>query len=58
MNMERWYGVVIRFADNRQKGFHMTGNFEKETVTEALDALRLISPFKYSIKNDTITIAK
>jgi ferric-dicitrate binding protein FerR (iron transport regulator) len=58
VKMERWYGVIIRFADTKPKGFHMTGNFEKETVTEALDALRLIYTFKYSIKNDTITIAK
>ena len=58
IKMERWYGVIIKFSDSRMKNRHMTGTFENETVTEALAALQLLSPFTYSIKNDTVTIAK
>jgi ferric-dicitrate binding protein FerR (iron transport regulator) len=58
VKMERWYGVVIRFKDDKLKNVHMTGTFEKQTVTEALQALQYLSPFTYNIKNDTITIAK
>ena len=54
--MERWYGVVISFNNNKLKSLHMTGIFEKETVTEALSALQLLSTFSYNIKNDHITI--
>jgi transmembrane sensor len=54
--MERWYGVIISFNNNKLKSLHMTGVFEKETVTEALSALQLLSRFSYTIKNDYITI--
>ncbi len=57
IKMERWYGVQIRFNDEKLKNFHMTGTFEKQTVTEALQALQYLSPFTYTVKNDTITIA-
>ena len=56
VKMERWYGVIIRFNNNKLKSLHMTGTFEKESVTEALAALQLLSPFSYTIKNDYITI--
>lgn len=58
LKMERWYGVVINFNDENLKTLHITGTFEKETVTSALDALKILSPFNYTIKNDSITIAK
>ena len=56
--MERWYGVAIKFNDPSLSVAHFTGSFEKETITEALAALQLTSPFTYSINNDIITIAK
>ncbi|CAN5530762.1 FecR family protein [soil metagenome] len=58
VKMERWYGVSIRFNDSKVKSIRFTGSFEKETVTEALDALKLLAKFNYSIKNEIITIAK
>ena len=58
LKMERWYGVAIKFNDPSLSVAHFTGSFEKETVTEALAALQLTSPFTYSINNDIITIAK
>ncbi|MCW3092575.1 MAG: hypothetical protein JWP81_3644 [Ferruginibacter sp.] len=59
LKMERWYGVSIRFADEKLKTQKLTGTFEKETITEALAALQLSTPFfKYKINNQNIQIFK
>ncbi len=58
VKMEHWYGFSLRFNDNSVKNLRLTGSFEKETVTEALDALKLLSRFNYHIKNEIITITK
>ncbi|MEP7108047.1 MAG: FecR family protein, partial [Ferruginibacter sp.] len=59
LKMERWYGVSIRFADDKLKLQRLTGSFEKETVTEALAALQISTPFfKYKINNQRINIFK
>jgi len=54
--MERWYQVRIIFADTGQQSLLFTGSFEKETVGEALEALRRSAPFSYDINGKTITI--
>jgi transmembrane sensor len=56
VKMERWYGVIIRFKNDKLRSLRMTGTFEKESITEALAALQLLSPFSYTMKNDYITI--
>lgn len=56
LKMERWYNVKISFSDESLKSATLTGNFEKETLGEALSALQLVTPFSYSIKNDLIVI--
>lgn len=58
LKMERWYNIEIDFADERMMDEKLTGNFERETVVEALNALRLVAPFTYTIKNDKIIIFK
>jgi len=59
LKMERWYGVSIRFGDEKLKSQRLTGTFEKETVTEALQALQISTPFfKYKINNQSINIFK
>jgi ferric-dicitrate binding protein FerR (iron transport regulator) len=55
--MERWYGIKIIFADEVLKEAKITGSFEKESITEALNALQLLSPFNYVIKNNIIIIS-
>jgi transmembrane sensor len=54
--MERWYGVDIKFKNEALKQYRFTGLFEKESVTQALDALRMTENFNYKIKNSTIYI--
>lgn len=58
LKMERWYNVKIEFGDEKPKEEKLTGNFEKETVVEALNALQLVAPFSYVVKNDRIIIFK
>jgi ferric-dicitrate binding protein FerR (iron transport regulator) len=50
--LERWYGVSIRFQNERLKDNHLTGSFTNETVRQALDALKFTATFNYSIDGD------
>lgn len=54
--MERWYNVRILIENESLKKIKLRGSFEKETVSEALDALKLIKTFQYIINKDTIII--
>ena len=54
--MERWYGVSFRFTNSRQEEWRFTGNFQKETIQQALDALKLTEAFNYTIQENQITI--
>ena len=57
--MEKWYNVSIVFSDQSVKDLHFTGIFEKETVSEALSAMQITTPFHFSInKKELITISK
>ncbi len=56
--MERWYNVSIQFSDERLKKFTFTGSFEKEDIIEALNALREIAAFEYTIENRNVIIGK
>ena len=54
--MERWYGVTIRFDNAGKEELRFTGTFEKETIQQALDALKLTGNFNYNIDGTQITI--
>jgi ferric-dicitrate binding protein FerR (iron transport regulator) len=57
--MERWYGIPIRFADARLQELRFTGTFEKESIRQALDALKLTdqtAKFDYTIDGGQVTI--
>ncbi|MBS1661858.1 MAG: FecR family protein [Bacteroidetes bacterium] len=54
--LERWYGVHIRFKNDRVKDYSFTGFFEKESLPEALDALKMIEHFNYKIADSTVYI--
>ena len=56
--MERWYQVRIRFKDRISEQLSLTGSLEKENLTEALDALRQLTPFNYQIDSSVVTISK
>jgi transmembrane sensor len=54
--LERWYNVEIQLSDTSIYGYRYTGMFEKETVEQALDALKLATPFDYTIDKNKINI--
>jgi len=56
--MQRWYGVNIRFDESQRDTLHFTGSFENESIQQALDALQLTARFNYDIKSNEITISK
>jgi transmembrane sensor len=47
--LERRYDVRIDFEDERLKAEHLSGVFEKETIQQVLDILKMTTKFKYSI---------
>lgn len=54
--MERWYDIRIVFNNQQAQDLRLTGSFENESLSQALEALRFIADFKYTINQDTITI--
>ena len=60
-NMERKYGVTFKVADSALNMIHFTGSFQNETVSQALDALRLTAEqstadFTYEISGNQVFI--
>ena len=53
---ERWYGINIIFKEVELKTVRFTGHVDKETLPEALNVLKLIENFKYSIKGKNVYI--
>jgi transmembrane sensor len=55
---ERWYDLKISFKQKELKALTFTGRFKNESSSEALDALKMIESFKYSISGRNVTIYK
>jgi transmembrane sensor len=56
VKMERWYGVRIRFRDEQKEELMFTGIFTTETILQALNAMRVVHSFHYTIEDDIIYI--
>jgi transmembrane sensor len=56
--MERWYNVEIEFLNEDVKQLSFSGSLEKESLAEALEALRLSHPFNYVIEQRKVLIRK
>ncbi|HET9057937.1 MAG TPA: FecR domain-containing protein [Chitinophagaceae bacterium] len=56
LQLERWYGVKIIFTDEKAKNIVFSGSFVNETITEALEALKLNGDFDYKNNNNAIEI--
>ena len=54
--MERWYDVEIIFRNRKLEEELLNGDFRKETLSQALEALRFTTDFKYRIENKTVII--
>jgi len=56
--MERWYGVQINFTSEEVAGYRPFASFKNETITQALDELKLGFKFNYKIEGNIITITQ
>lgn len=56
--LERWYNVHINLEFDEMKDYTYTGSFEDETIEQALEALRITTPFEYKINRNRIIITK
>lgn len=56
IRMERWYDVTISIQDGSIKAARLNGIFQSESVTQALEALTEMIPFKYEKTENKITI--
>jgi len=54
--LERWYGMHFEFGNDRVKDYRFTGLFEKESLPQVLDALKMVEHFRYKITNATVYI--
>jgi len=58
LKMERWYGVQINFTSEKVAGYRPFASFKNETITQALDELKLGFKFSYKIEGNIITISQ
>lgn len=56
--MERWYDLKFIFENEKLKEHRVSGSFVNETAEEALNELKFLLPFKYTIKNKEVKIMK
>lgn len=56
--MERWYNVEIEIHSEDMSEALFSGIFEKETVEQALNALKIATPFEYKMNKNKIIIYK
>jgi transmembrane sensor len=56
--MEKWYNVRMDIKDQQLARVRLGGTFENENIRQALDALRIATPFNYTINENTILITR
>ncbi len=56
LRMERWYGVRIEFRNRLREELMFTGIFTSENIQQALTAMSVVHPFKFSMEHDIIYI--
>ena len=58
VKMERWYNMRFEFQDPKLQNQHFSGTLENETVQQALDYMKISSPFHYAIQGNTVYIGR
>jgi hypothetical protein len=56
--MERWYAVDIEIKNEKLEAERFTGTFTTETIQEALEGLQMTTPFRFTIKSNSIVITR
>jgi transmembrane sensor len=58
IKIERWYDVKIEVNYPELNSVRFTGKFDKETLEQVLNAIRIVTPFEYNIKQNKVLISK
>jgi len=58
IKLERWYDVSIKVDYHELNNARFSGKFDKETVEQVMHALSTITPFRFEIRKNQITIMK
>lgn len=58
LKMERWYGIQINFMSDKVAAYRPFVSFKNETISQALDELKLGLKFNYKIEGNIITITQ
>jgi ferric-dicitrate binding protein FerR (iron transport regulator) len=56
VKMERWFNVKIQIQNEKVAAYRFRGMFANEDIDQALKALQLTAPFRYTIKGDEVEI--
>jgi ferric-dicitrate binding protein FerR (iron transport regulator) len=56
--LERWYDVEIKIQDEELARASFSGVFVNETIEQALNALKIATPFQYQMNKNNIIILK
>ncbi|MBS1603919.1 MAG: DUF4974 domain-containing protein [Bacteroidetes bacterium] len=56
LQLERRYAVHVEFGDEGLKHEHVSGVFEKETLEQALDILKMTTKFNYQIDSNRVRL--
>ena len=54
--MERWYDVEFEFRNSKLQDIRLQGSFIRETLAQAMEALKYTNGFKYEIDGKKVTI--
>jgi transmembrane sensor len=54
--LERWYNVEITLKNESLSRTHFSAKFDRESITDVLNALQMIQPFKYEMDKNKIII--
>jgi ferric-dicitrate binding protein FerR (iron transport regulator) len=54
--MERWYDVEFVFRNSKMEDIRLQGSFIRETLAQAMEALKYTNRFKYEIDGKKVTI--
>lgn len=58
VRLERWFNVRITISSQELRNERFTGTFEKETIEQVLEALKIAESFEYTIVKNEIMIFK
>src|ERR1035437_7245902 len=56
--LERWYDVDITLQNPALADVRFSAKFDKESIADVLNALKIIEPFHYEINKNVVTIRK